>query len=139
MPSAKRDLNRLKDAAASPIDPANIDVRVVNLRPVISHDGRFIVFVSNAYSDANTALSPLNFDGTANAAALKADGNSEIFVYQIPQYPEVDLTSGTEVAPVDLAAGTMTRVTTTPASALPRAGTSTVSPFFSRIRAPDRR
>src|SRR5947209_10072709 len=123
--------NALKDATASPIDPANIDVRVVNMLPVISHDGRFIVFISNAYSDANAALSPANFDGNANAAALKADGNSELFVYRIPQYPDVDLTSGTEVTPVDLAAGTMTRVTTTPASALPRAGTSTVSPFFS--------
>ena len=77
--------NALKDTTASPIDPSNIDVRIVNQRPVISHDGRFIVFISNAYSDANLALTPANFDGNANAAALHADGNSEIFIYQIPQ------------------------------------------------------
>src|SRR5947209_10779907 len=122
--------NALKDATASPIDPANIDVRVVNLRPVISHDGRFIVFVSNAYSDLNLALSPANFDGNANAAALHADGNTEVFLYQIPQAPDVDLTSGTEVAPVDLSTGTFTQVTSTPASPLPRAGASGTTPFF---------
>jgi uncharacterized protein (TIGR03437 family) len=120
----------LKDPTASPIDPTNIDVQVVNLKPVISHDGRFIVFVSNAYSDANSSLSPANFDGSANAAALKADGNAELFIYQIPQYPDADLTSGTEVTPVDLAAGTMTRVTFTPASSVPRSGATNVSPFF---------
>jgi uncharacterized protein (TIGR03437 family) len=119
--------NALKDAAASPIDPANIDVRVVNLRPVISHDGRYIVFVSNAYSDT---LSPKNFDGQANAASLKADGNTEIFIYQIPAVAAADLSSGTEVTPVDLASGTMTRVTTTPASSLPRAGGTNIVPFF---------
>jgi uncharacterized protein (TIGR03437 family) len=122
--------NALKDAAASPIDPANIDVRVVNLRPVISHDGRYIVFVSNAYSDANTSLSPKDFDGQANAAALKADGNTEIFIYQIPAVTAVDLSSGADVTPVDLASGTMTRVTTTPASSLPRAGGANIVPFF---------
>jgi uncharacterized protein (TIGR03437 family) len=122
--------NALKDPNASPIDPNNIDVRVVNQHPVISHDGRFIVFVSNAYSDSSPALTPANFDGGANAVALHADGNTELFIYQIPQYPDVDLSSGAEVAPVDLAAGKMTRVTFTPASALPRAGAAGVAPFF---------
>ncbi len=119
--------NALKDTAASPIDPTNIDVRVVNLRPVISHDGRYIVFVSNAYTDT---LSPKDFDGQANATALKADGNTEIFIYQIPAVAPADLSSGTEVTPVDLASGTMTRVTTTPASGLPRAGGTNIVPFF---------
>ena len=122
--------NALKDPAASPIDNTNIDVHIVNQHAVISHDGRFIVFVSNAYSDASPGLSPANFDGNANASALHADGNTELFIYQIPQVPDADLSSGTEVAPVDLAAGTMTRVTFTPASALPRAGASGISSFF---------
>jgi uncharacterized protein (TIGR03437 family) len=117
----------LKDAAAAPIDPNNIEVRVVNLRPVISHDGRYIAFVSNGYSDT---LTPKQFDGQANAAALRADGNTEIFLYQIPAVAAADLSSGAEVAPVDLAAGTMTRVTNTPASSLPRAGTTIVPPAF---------
>jgi uncharacterized protein (TIGR03437 family) len=124
--------NALKNAALSPIDSVNIDVRVVNLQPVISHDGRFIAFISNAYSDANLALSPRSFDGNANATALKADGNTEVFIYEIPATVEADLSSGAEVAPVDLAAGTMTRVTFTPASALPTAGTATSSPSFAR-------
>jgi uncharacterized protein (TIGR03437 family) len=122
--------NSLKDPTLSPIDSANIDVQVVNLRPVISHDGKWIVFVSNAYSDASPALTPQNFDGQANAAALHADGNTELFIYRIPDVPAADLSSGAEVTPVDLAAGTMTRVTFTPASQVPIAGTATASPFF---------
>jgi uncharacterized protein (TIGR03437 family) len=122
--------NVLKDTTLSPIADNNIDVQVVNLRPVISHDGKFIVFVSNAYSDANPALSPLNFDGQANAAALHADGNTELFIYRIPDVPAADLSSGAEVTPVDLSTGTITRVTFTPASQTPIPGASNVQPFF---------
>jgi uncharacterized protein (TIGR03437 family) len=124
--------NVLKDTTKSGIDPTNIDVIVVNLQPSISHDGRFIVFESNAYSDANPSLTPKNFDGPSNSAALKADGNTEIFVYALPAFPDVaDLSQGTEIAPIDLAAGTMTRITTTPASAVPRPGATNIQPFFS--------
>lgn len=117
----------LKNAAAAAIDPVNIDVRVVNLRPVISHDGHWIAFVSNAYSDT---LSPKDFDGNANAASLKLDGNTEIFLYRIPDVTAVDLSTGADVTPVDLATGMMYRVTNTPASSLPRAGATNVTPFF---------
>jgi uncharacterized protein (TIGR03437 family) len=120
----------LKDATKSSIDATNIDVQVVNLRPMISHDGRFIVFVSNAYSDANPSLSPKNFDGPSNSAALKTDGNTEVFIYQIPSVPDVDLSQGTEVPLVDLSVGTMTRVTVTPASSVPRPGAAGTPPFF---------
>jgi uncharacterized protein (TIGR03437 family) len=122
--------NALKDPTLSPIDSANIDVQIVNLNPVISHDGKFIVFVSNAYSDASPALSPKSFDGQANAPALHADGNTEVFIYRIPDVPDADLSSGAEITPVDLSAGTMTRVTFTPTSSVPRAGTATLQPFF---------
>jgi uncharacterized protein (TIGR03437 family) len=122
--------NALKDPTLSPIDAQNIDVQVVNLRPVISHDGKWIAFVSNAYSDANPSLSPMNFDGQANATALHADGNTELFIYRIPDVPDADLSSGAEITPVDLSAGTMTRVTFTPASEVPRPGASGTSPFF---------
>lgn len=122
----------LKDTAKSPVDPTNIDVVLVNLKPVISHDGKFIVFESNAYSDANTALTPRDFDGQANTTALKADGNTEIFIYALPAFTEIsDLSQGTDVAEVDLSLGTMTRVTTTPATALPRAASGTnITAFF---------
>jgi hypothetical protein len=122
----------LKDTTKGATDQTNIDVQVVNLQPVISHDGRFIVFESNAYSDADASLSPKNFDGQANSAALKLDGNTEIFIYRIPDVSNVDLTQGTEVPVTDLAAGAMTRVTFTPASSLPRAGATNVVPFFAR-------
>jgi uncharacterized protein (TIGR03437 family) len=124
--------NALKDTAASPIDQANIDVRVVNLRPVISHDGRWIAFISNANIKDNNTLTPKDFDGQANAAALKLDGNTEIFLYQIPAVAAVDLSSGAEVTPVDLTSGPMLRVTNTRASATPSAGASNIVPFFAR-------
>ncbi|HEU4597345.1 MAG TPA: hypothetical protein VFS10_19600, partial [Pyrinomonadaceae bacterium] len=123
--------NALKSATASPVDPTNIDVQVVNVRPHLSHDGRFIVFISNAYVD-NAATSPLNFDGNTHAAALKLDGNTEIWLYAVPEAPAADLTSGLEVPATDLAAGTMTRITATPATAVPRAGASGLAPFFAR-------
>lgn len=61
------------------VDPATIDVEVSNNRPVISNDGRYIVFTSNA-------TNPASFDGNtdANRTALRADGNQEIFLYLIP-------------------------------------------------------
>ncbi|HEX8501405.1 MAG TPA: hypothetical protein VF659_12555 [Pyrinomonadaceae bacterium] len=120
----------LKDATKSAVDPANLDVHVVNLRPSISHDGRWIVFASNAYSDANLSLTPKNFDGPANAAALRADGNTEIFIYRIPDVPEVNLSQGTEIAVIDLAANTPQRVTFTPATAPTRAATAKSPAFF---------
>ncbi|MBV8859712.1 MAG: PD40 domain-containing protein [Acidobacteria bacterium] len=123
----------LKDTTKAADEATNIDVAVVNLMPVISHDGKFIVFISNAYSDANPSLTPKQFVGQDNAAALKADGNTEIFIYALPSYPEVsDLSQGTEIPEVDLSTGTMTRVTTTPASTLPRAATAILPAFFAR-------
>ena len=123
----------LKDTARAANDAANIDVQIVNLQPVISRDGRFIVFISNAYVDANAALTPKNFDGQANAAALKLDANTEIWVYALPEYPAVaDLSQGTEVATVDLAAGTFTRLTVTPANAPATPASNARSAFFSR-------
>jgi uncharacterized protein (TIGR03437 family) len=130
----------LKDTTKSPVDPTNLDVIVVNLKPSISHDGRFIVFQSNAYIEG-TSLSPKDFDGQANAAALKQvnapattpdNSNTEIFVYALPAFTEVaDLSAGTEVPDVNLAAGTMTRVTTTRATAAPRAASGTnITAFF---------
>jgi len=102
-------------------DFSNTDVEVSNNRPVISRDGRWIVFSSNA----NT---PFSFDGDANKAALKTDGNQEIFLYRIPDAPAANLRSGADVAFFDLRRDSFTRVTNTPASSLPQAGTATRSP-----------
>ncbi|HZI19903.1 MAG TPA: hypothetical protein VEY09_15060 [Pyrinomonadaceae bacterium] len=122
----------LKSAAGSPIDPNNIEVRVVNLNPQISHDGRRIVFISNAYVDSNPALGPKRFNGDEVVAQLRQDANTEIFIYEVPAVPAVDLSSGVEVPLTDLTAGAMTRVTNTPATALPAPGTASVPPFFAR-------
>jgi uncharacterized protein (TIGR03437 family) len=110
----------------SPIPGCAIDVEVSNNQPVLSSNGRWIVFNSNAST-------PASFDGNvaANHTALSADGNQEIFIYFIPQVanPNADLSANGDEPLTDLAAGTFTRVTDTPASRLPTPGTATASPF----------
>lgn len=110
----------------TPVPSCSIDVEVSNNQPVLSSNGRWIVFSSNA-------ATPGDFDGntTANHTALSADGNQEIFIYFIPQVanPNADLSSGVEQPLTDLTAGTFTRVTNTPASRTPTPGTATASPF----------
>ena len=120
----------LKDAALSPVLATNIDVAVVNLQPTLSRDGKWIVFASNAYSDADGSVSPKNFVGANHVAALKADGNTEIFIYRIPDVAEIDLSQGTEIPSIDLTTNTPQRVTFTPASALPRAAGTTFPAAF---------
>jgi uncharacterized protein (TIGR03437 family) len=123
--------NALKVATASPIDPSNIEVQIVNLRPFISHDGRFIAFISNAYVDG-TGTTPKNFDGNANVAGLKLDANTEIWLYTVPEVPAADLSSGAEVAPIDLSTGALTRITTTAAKVVPQPGGVGLAPTLSR-------
>ena len=108
----------------TPFPSCDIDVEVTSNKPVISHDGRFLVFTSNA-------LSPGSFDGndSTNHAVLSADGNQEVWLYQLPSVGNVDLSSGIETPLNDLTRGTFTRVSDTPASRLPQPGTTTISPF----------
>ncbi|HEX8491835.1 MAG TPA: hypothetical protein VF658_03255 [Pyrinomonadaceae bacterium] len=110
--------------ADAPTNNSNIRVEVSNNQPVISANGRWITFSSNAST-------PGNFNGDANSAALAADGNQEIFNYFIPQVanPTADLTLGDEQPFTDLAAGTFTRITNTPASRTPTPGTATAPSF----------
>ncbi|HWS56650.1 MAG TPA: hypothetical protein VN228_21115 [Pyrinomonadaceae bacterium] len=121
----------LVNPALSPIERSNIEVEVVNIRPQISFDGRYLVFISNAYVDG-TSLTPKSFDGQANVAGLRQDANTEIWLYEIPQPAPRDLTSGEEVPLADLANGTIHRITDTPASAPPARGAANVAPFFAR-------
>jgi uncharacterized protein (TIGR03437 family) len=121
----------------------NIKVEIANLRPVISNDGRWIAFGSNATTatpdtPANTT-NPGNFDAnsftvrttnpTAETNPLTADGNLEIWLYQIPAVAFADLSTGEEIPVTDLSAGVFTRVTNTAASRLPAAGTTTSGAF----------
>jgi hypothetical protein len=122
----------LKDTTKPPIDPtkptdfSNIVVEVSNNKAMISNDGRWIVFGSNAST-------PGKFDGneTASRAALLADGNQELFLYKVPQVTSVDLSSGADLPFTELAnPDNFTNITPgTPASRLPQAGTATSSPF----------
>lgn len=107
---------------AKPTDFSNVAVEVSNNRPFISRDGRWIVFSSNADT-------PFNFNGDTNKTALQADGNQEIFLYRIPDVPAVDLRSGVDAGFTDLRQNAFTRVTNTPASRLPMAGTEISTPF----------
>lgn len=114
----------------TPADPANIQIEISNNRPMISLAPALsggvrvctIVFSSNAPN-------PGSFDGTDTGGILAADGNQEIWVYQVPAVADVDLTSGVEAPFVNLAAGTFTRITDTAASRLPTPGSATVAPF----------
>ncbi|HEY0170899.1 MAG TPA: hypothetical protein VGB98_07740 [Pyrinomonadaceae bacterium] len=127
----------LKDATRTAVDPTNIDVAVVNINPSLSRDGKWIVFASNAYSDADGSVSPKNFIGANHVLALKGngttvkpDGNTEIFIYRIPDVADINLSQGTEVANIDLAANTPQRVTFTDTTAAPRAATTFLPAAF---------
>lgn len=108
----------------------NIKVEILNIRPVISNDGRWIAFGSNATTSTPAvpnATNPGNFDGNSFTAAngtnpLTSDGNTEMWMYQIPAAAPADLSSGEEIPITDLSAGTFIRVTNTPPSRLPQPG-----------------
>jgi hypothetical protein len=117
----------LKDQNGSTTDRNNIQVEIVNYKPVISNNGRWIAFGSNA-TLSGTALNPGNFNGNTHSAALASDANSEIFLYQLPAFTDVDLSSGADAPFVNLSNGTFIRLTDTPASVRPRPGSSTAFP-----------
>ncbi|MBA3514223.1 MAG: PD40 domain-containing protein [Pyrinomonadaceae bacterium] len=114
----------------APADPAQIQIEISNNRPMISlapvlntTNQRFytIVFSSNAPD-------PGNFNGVDTGGALAADGNQEIWTYQVPAIADVDLTSGANLPIVTLSGGAFARVTDTPATTLPTPGASGVAP-----------
>lgn len=113
----------------TPQDPTTIQIEVTNTRPTITlvpgTNGHYrIVFSSNAPH-------PAFFDGVDTDGALAADGNQEIWIYELPIVVDVDLTTGADI-PLpgnDLATGTFTRITNTPASRVPSAGAPGIPPF----------
>lgn len=114
----------------------NIKVDIINVRPVISNDGLWIAFSSNAtyaYPGNGTippivsASNPGNFDAnsftdTMGNNNLVNDGNTELWMYQIPPLAPADMTTGEEIPVTDLSAGTFTRATNTIPSRLPSPG-----------------
>ena len=112
-------------ATTTPTDRSNVLIEVSNNRPVLSNNGRWIIFSSNA-------ANPASFDGSdaTNRAALAADGNQEMWLYFVPNPPAAVLTDGSDVQPVfPLSGGEFTQLTNTPASRLPTRGTTSVAPF----------
>lgn len=137
--NTKRALN---DVNGSSTSNPNILVDVINAQPSISNQtdsgGRYwIAFASNAGVNVAGQNDPGNFDGNLcipaatncsgiisgtyndtnrpTLAAIRTDGNQEIWMYQLPAVPPVDLSLGLDIPRVDLAAGTFLRATTTPA------------------------
>jgi len=97
-----------------PPDLSLVKIEISNNNPMISLEPALvggkrtytIVFSSNAPN-------PGNFDGT-DSAALVADGNQEIWIYQLPDTDDTfDLTSGDEIPLTDLSAGTFRQITDT--------------------------
>ncbi len=161
---AQRQIFQITDTKSVYLNPSassmafsNIHINIINKRPVISTDGRWIAFSSNATTSRPTApntTNPGSFDGntfttptptpTPGASPtptpspaptpaynpLQEDANMEIWLYQIPAYTTVDLRAGDEAAFVDLSGGTFTQATNTEASRLPIAGTASAFPFI---------
>jgi uncharacterized protein (TIGR03437 family) len=146
------DTRALLTNAANAATPDNIRVDILNIRPSLSNDGRWIAFSSNAtcaYPGNGTippivsATNPGSFNPNATTGNdcltgtspnqvnnLINDGNTEMWFYQIPEAPPVaDLSAGEEIAFTDLSVGTFTRVTSTLPSRLPVAGSSTLLPL----------
>lgn len=147
------DTKALLNNAANAPTQDNIKVDIANLRPSLSNDGRWIAFSSNAtcaYPGNGTipaivsSTNPGSFDPNATTGNpcltgtspnqvnnLVNDGNTEMWLYQIPAAPPVaDLSAGDEIPLTDLSVGTFTRVTNTLPSRLPVAGTTTVLPLI---------
>lgn len=133
----------LTDRTAAPTFN-NVKVLIDNTRPVISNDGRWIAFGSNAtYAFPGTltipaitsSTNPGSFDANSFTDSngnnnLTNDGNTEMWLYQIPVAPAADLSSGAEIPITNLSAGTFTRVTNTLPSRTPVAGSATILPVI---------
>lgn len=136
------DTKSLRTDTTSTYNFSNIKVEISNVRPVISNDGRWIAFGSNATTSTPAVpngTNPSNFDaesfnsttGTPPVTTnpLTSDANLEMWLYQVPAIaPVADLSAGEEIPFADLGGGTFTRVTNTAPSRLPVAGTATQAP-----------
>lgn len=136
---AQRRIFQITDTKSVLFDPtapavfSNIRVEISNTRPVISNDGRWIAFSSNATTstplvpddtnpglfngNAYTAQTPTpsptppgtptptpSVTPTPPANPLANDGNLEMWLYQIPNYAAVDdLSAGDELPLTNLA------------------------------------
>jgi uncharacterized protein (TIGR03437 family) len=111
----------------TPVDPTNVKIEVSNNRPIISLEGAVPVAGQHTYTivfSSNAPVTPASFDGTDPGGAVATDMNQEIWTYTFTVADVASLSSGAEVGPVDLTTGTFTRITNTPASTAPAAGSA---------------
>ena len=111
--------------------PSQIQIEISNNRPMISLEPALNASNQRVYTIvfSSNAPNPGNFDGVDTGGALAADGNQEIWIYQLPQVADVDLSSGVDLPLQDLTPGAFTRITNTPASRVPSAGATGIPPF----------
>ncbi|CAN5559568.1 hypothetical protein BH20ACI3_BH20ACI3_18630 [soil metagenome] len=114
----------------APADPAQIQIEISNNRPMISLAPVLNTTNQRVYTIvfSSNAPDPGNFNGVDTGGALAADGNQEIWTYQVPAIADVDLTSGANLPIVTLSGGAFARVTDTPATTLPTPGATGVAP-----------
>lgn len=142
--------NLLVDTSEPPNTSSNVRVAIVNTRPVISNDGRWIAFGSNAtctfpgtetIPPIENAGNPGSFDPNTLSACIVGkgddatnnlinDGNTEMWFYRIPDVPPADLSLGLEQPFTDLAAGTFVQATNTLPSRPAVGGTKTTTPII---------
>jgi uncharacterized protein (TIGR03437 family) len=133
------DTTSLRTTPANAFSQANTKVSIVNVRPVISNDGRWIAFGSNATIafPGNGTQPPIvstsnpgsfnadSFTDSMGNNTLTLDGNTEMWLYQVPAAAPADLSTGEEIPVTNLSGGTFIRVTNTVPSRLPAPGTVT--------------
>jgi uncharacterized protein (TIGR03437 family) len=74
-------------------------------------------------------VTPAFFDGTDPGAPANTDMNMELWTYQFTVPEVADLSQGADIPFEDLSTGTFNRITNTPASRAPIAGSTTTAPF----------
>jgi uncharacterized protein (TIGR03437 family) len=135
------DTKGLRNNTTLTYTPTNLKVLITNERPVISNDGRWIAFSSNATTStpaAPNATNPGSFDAEAfnpvspstTPNPLLADGNTELWLYEVPPIAPVNLSAGDEIAVTNLGGGAFTRVTNSLPSRLPFPGSATNLPII---------
>jgi hypothetical protein len=143
----------LVNAGGSTTANENIRVAIVNTLPVISNvpdasGSYWISFVSNATTSAPprnglpgliNGTNPGNFNGndfnpvtpSTTPNPLLDDANTEIWLYQIPAVPAIDLSLGADLPITNLTGGTFIQVTNSLRQFTPEGGTTSVPPRIS--------
>ena len=130
-PSPSPSVSPTASPTPTPVSFTNIKIDVSNNRPMISLEGAVPAAGQHTYTivfSSNAPGTPASFDGTDPGTPANTDFNQEIWTYQFTVADVASLSSGAEVGPVDLTTGTFKRITDTPASTAPVAGSANNEP-----------